>query len=195
MDDKPLSNRQQKTRLAFMNAFLRLILEKPFGQISVTAIANEANYGRWAFYQYFDSKEDVAWATFVYWMTELDNALVTAFKHLESPYREYESWRMIFQAFDQQKHIFRRMDSSVIPEWHLRAKELLVQQFLGHLQDGHFALMVGVRPEIAARLYVVGLMELLEHWGRNPDLGDIESLVDEFFIFIFNQPPPKSAQK
>lgn len=188
-----LSNRQQKTRLAFMQALMRLFLEKGLDQISVTDIANEANYGRWTFYQYFDSREDVAWATFIYWMTQLDTYVVAAVQHLESPQREYESWRIIFQEFHRQRSFFTRLDSVMTSEWYARAKEFLTQQFLGHLQAGHFKLMEGVRPEIAARLYVAAIMELLQHWSVKPDLGDGEMLVDEFFRFIFNQPPPGTA--
>lgn len=195
VNDQPLSNRQQKTRLAFMNALFRLVVEKGLDKITVTEIANEANYGRWAFYQYFDSKEEATWATFVYWMTELDTSLVEAVKHLESPQREYESWRLIFQAFQQQRHFFTRLDSLIASKWYIRAKEFLIQQFLGHLNAGHFALMDGVRPEIAARLYVACIMELLEYWGRTPEAGDADTMVDEFFTFIFNQPAPKSARK
>lgn len=77
-------------------------------------------------------------------------------------------------------------------ERHARGKEFLIQQFLQHIKEGHFALMDGVRPEIAARLYVAAIMELLEYWGRNPELGDVDTLVDEFFTFIFNQAPPRS---
>jgi AcrR family transcriptional regulator len=194
-NNTPLSPRQQKTRLAFMSALLRLVIARGLDRITVTDIADEANYGRWAFYQYFESKEDAAWATFVYWMKQLDAHLINAVQHLESPYREYESWRLIFQAFYQQKHFFMRLDSTLMSLWRTRAKEFLVQQFLGHLRSGHFRLMEGVRPEIAARLYVVAIMELLEHWGRTPELGDTQSLVDEFFVFIFNQPPPKSPYK
>ncbi|HEX2619372.1 MAG TPA: TetR/AcrR family transcriptional regulator [Phototrophicaceae bacterium] len=192
--DTTLSKRQQKTRLAFMDALLTLVVEKGFDQITVTDIANEANYGRWTFYQYFDSKEEAAWATFVYWMTQLDTYLVAAVQHLDSPYREYESWRLIFQAFHQQKSFLMRLDSVFASRWYVRAKDFLVQQFLNHLREGHFKLMDGVRPEIAARLYVVALMELLEYWGRTPELGDLDTLVDEFYIFIFNQPPPPPRQ-
>lgn len=177
-----------------MQALMRLFLEKGLDQISVTDIANEANYGRWTFYQYFDSREDVAWATFIYWMTQLDSYLIAAVQHLESPRREYESWRIIFQEFQRQRHFFMRLESIMTSEWHARAKEFLIQQFLGHLHAGRFQLMQGVRPEIAARLYVVAIMDLLEYWGRTPDLGDGETLVDEFFTFIFNQAPPKSLE-
>jgi AcrR family transcriptional regulator len=191
MNTESLSKRQQKTRLAFMNAFLRLVIERGLDQITVTDIANEANYGRWAFYQYFESKEDVAWATFVYWMNQLDAHLIAAVQHLPPPQREYESWRIIFQAFHQQRQFFTRLDSLIFTRWYGQAKEFLVQQFLQHLMKGNFALMEGVRPEIAARLYVVAIMELLQYWGRTPDLGDSDALVNEFFTFIFNQPPPK----
>ncbi len=195
LNNQSLSRRQEKTRLAFMDAFLRLVIEHGLDHISVTDIANEADYGRWAFYQYFESKEDVAWETFVYWMTQLDTYVVQAVSHLQSPQREYESWRIIFRAFQQQKDFLTRLDSLIASKWHVKAKEFLFQQFFQHLRNGHFALMDGVRPEIAARLYVVALMELLEYWGRNPDLGDADKLVDEFFSFIFNQVPPKHDKK
>jgi AcrR family transcriptional regulator len=191
LSDKSLSKRQEKTRIAFMNALLRLVIDRGLDRVSVTDIANEANYGRWTFYQYFDSKEDVAWATFVYWMTQLDTYLLATVKHLESPHREYESWRIIFRAFQQQKAFIMRLDSIIASKWHAQAKEFLIQQFLQHVYDGHFALMDGVRPEIAARLYVVAIMELLEYWGDHPDIGETDALVGEFFTFIFNQAPPQ----
>lgn len=174
-----------------MEALLRLVVERGIDGITVTDIANEANYGRWAFYQYFDSKEAAAWETFVYWMTQLDAFLVAAVEGLPSPQREYESWRLIFRAFHQQRAFFTRLDSLVNSEWQAKTKDFLYTQFLDHLREGRYALMEGVRPEVAARLYVTALMELLVFWGRNPDLGDIDTMVDEFYTFMFNQPPPK----
>ena len=83
------------------------------------------------------------------------------------------------------------MDSIFGSKWEMTAKEYLVAQFLAHLEAGNFRLMEDVRPEIAARLYVVAIMELLEHWGRHPEIGTAQSLADEFFVFIFKQAPPK----
>lgn len=178
-----------------MTAFLQLVIEHGLDQITVTDIANAADYGRWTFYQYFESKEDVAWETFVYWMTQLDQHILASVAHLPSPSREYESWRLIFQAFRQQRTFFLRLESILISKWYVRAKEYLIHQFLAHLNAGHFLLMEGVRPEIAARLYVTALMEMLEHWGRNPQLGDTEAMVNEFYCFIYNQSPPKTPQR
>ncbi|MBC8098923.1 MAG: TetR/AcrR family transcriptional regulator [Armatimonadetes bacterium] len=195
MNHPPFTNRQQKTRLALLNAFSCLIAQRDFAKISVTDIANEAGYGRWTFYQYFASKEDIAYATFVHWMTQLDTALMAQVTGLASPQREYESWRIIFQAFQYQRISLIRLLSVVERAWYERAKEFLVQQFLGHLVAGHFTLMSGVRPEIAARLYVIALMELLEYWGRMPELGDSDAIADQFFTFIFNQAPPSASSQ
>lgn len=186
-----LSNRQQKTRLTFMNAVLRLVMERGLDDITVTDIANEADYGRWAFYQYFESKEEAVWETFVYWMNQLDEMLIASVTHLESPRREYESWKIIFGAFHQQRQFFAKLESILASKWRTQAKEFLVDQFLQHLHNGNYALMEGVRPEIAARLYVTAIMELLEYWGLHPEIGGSDLLVDEFYTFIFNQPPPK----
>lgn len=193
MGAKQLSNRQHKTRLIFMQAVLRLVVQHGLDRVTVTDIAREADYGRWTFYQYFDSKEDAVWASFVHWMTQLDAYVVATVQHLPAPQREYESWRLLFHAFEQQRAFFVRLDSLMTSVWRERAKEFLIAQFLGHLQAGRFGLMVGVRPEIAARLYVASVMELMEHWAKHPELGDSERLLDEFFIFIFNQTPPSSA--
>src|SRR5687768_2586349 len=100
-----------------MNALLRLVIEHGLDNITVTDIANEANYGRCAFYQYFDSEEDAVWESFVYWMTQLDEMLVASVTHLESPRREYESWRIIFNAFHQQRAFFIRLDSVMASKW------------------------------------------------------------------------------
>lgn len=183
------TKRRQKTRLLFIYAFLRLMEDREIDKITVTDIADEANYGRWAFYQYFQSKEEVAYAAFLHWMTQLDNYVINAIKDFESPQREYESWRIIFRAFEQQKLFFTRLGHLSSAKWKTEVKEFLIQQFLQHLREGHFKLMQDVRPEIAARLYVAAFIEMLEYWRDNPESGDLDALVTEFFIFIFKQPP------
>jgi AcrR family transcriptional regulator len=191
MDHASLSKRAQKTRLAFMHATLCLIVERGFDRVTVTDIANYADYGRWTFYQYFESKEDAIYSAFVLWMNQLDHHLIEAVKDLESPRREYESWRMIFRACQQHRDFLIQLNHADFSAWRDRIKEFLVQQFYGHIQAGRFALMDGVRPEVAARLYVVSLLELLDYWGRSGDPPrDADAIVDEFFMFIFRQAPP-----
>lgn len=191
MQDAIYSKRQQKTRLAFMNAFVHLVMERGFDRVTVTDIANAADYGRWAFYQYFESKEHIALATFEHWMQSLDAQVVNSVRALEPPYREYESWRILITAFDVQRAFLMQLNSVMLSAWRVRAKEYLIAQFQAHIDAGLYRLMDGVRPEIAARLTVVALMELLETWGQNPMMGDSDTLADEFYTYIFNEKPPR----
>lgn len=185
------SSPQHKTRLAFIHALLRLVNQRGLEHISVTEIANEADYGRWTFYQYFRSKEEAAYAAFVHWMTQLDEQLIAQTDGLASPEREYRSWCIIFETFHQYRYLLLGLSHAVPSAWNLKAREFIIAQFTQHLQSGRFRLMAGVRPEIAARLYVMSLVELLEYWGNHPEIGNPQQLVDEFFTFIFNQPPPR----
>ncbi len=191
MDHTVLSKRAQKTRLAFMNAALYLIAERGFDRVTVTDIADAADYGRWTFYQYFESKEEAVFSAFIHWMDHLDSSLIESVKDLDFPQREYASWRIIFQVCAQHRAFLLQLNHAEFAPWRVRIKEYLIQQFLGHIQAGRFALMDGVRPEIAARLYVVSLLEVLDYWGRaDAPLDDMDALVDEFFIFMFRETPP-----
>jgi AcrR family transcriptional regulator len=184
-------HQKQKTRLAFMRAILRLLQTRTFDQITVTDIANEADYGRWTFYQYFTSKEEAAYETFVYWMDDLDQQVVAAVQGLDSPMREYTSWQLLFAAFYEHQAFLMELQRGADILWHRQAKDYVIEQFSQHLYAGRFRLMEGVRPEIATRLYVSAVMELLEYWSYTPSVGDAKALADELFRFIFNQPPPK----
>lgn len=48
-----------ETRLAVVNAFEKLLKEKPFDEISVTQICNEASISRATFYYHFKDKWDI----------------------------------------------------------------------------------------------------------------------------------------
>jgi len=138
MIDHVESKRRQKTRLLFIRVFLQLLRERELDKISVTDIANAADYGRWTFYQYFESKEAVAYAAFLHWMNQLDIQIIAAVKDFESPRREYESWRIIFREFEQQKLFFTRIAKLNTSIWYTYAKEFLIQQFYNICRKGAF---------------------------------------------------------
>ncbi|MGA9572752.1 MAG: TetR/AcrR family transcriptional regulator [Lysobacterales bacterium] len=51
--------RIQRTRTALTDAFFKLVLSKPYGEISVNGIVSTAGVGRSTFYQHFSSKDDI----------------------------------------------------------------------------------------------------------------------------------------
>jgi len=54
-----LDRRQDRTRQAITGAFISLLFERPYGQITVAALIERANVGRSTFYEHFTGKDDV----------------------------------------------------------------------------------------------------------------------------------------
>jgi AcrR family transcriptional regulator len=57
--DSTLDRRQDRTRQAITGAFITLLFERPYGQITVAALIERANVGRSTFYEHFTGKDDV----------------------------------------------------------------------------------------------------------------------------------------
>lgn len=54
-----MDRRQRKTREAIFTAFIALLSEKDFGQITVGEIINQADVGRATFYSHFETKDSL----------------------------------------------------------------------------------------------------------------------------------------
>jgi len=57
--DSTLDRRQDRTRQAITGAFIILLFERPYGQITVASLIERANVGRSTFYEHFTGKDDV----------------------------------------------------------------------------------------------------------------------------------------
>jgi AcrR family transcriptional regulator len=190
MSNNRWQQRQEQTRLDFLQAALQLVLERGYDALTVASIAERANYGRSTFYNYFNDKQEVVWALFEHYMGALDAHIIASVQHLESPEREYVSWQIIFKNIELQRDFFLNLELLGTLTLRQMMKDYLIQQFEGHLKAGRFSLLTEVSPEIAARFYVVTIIELLEYWLKHPDIGSAQDMVDRLFLLIFHQPVP-----
>ena len=194
MNPEPAMNRHQRRtaqiRLDFLNVASELIMEQGYDAVTVTKIAQRADYGRSTFYLHFRDKEDLTWQMLMHHMGLLDEHIRQQVEHLESPYREWRAWQMIFAEIDLQRSFFLQLDGETARRSRQRQKDFLIESFEQQLREGTYSLLLDVPVDISARFVVGALLEILDYWLDHPERGSAEEMAGHLFHLVYRQPPP-----
>ena len=193
MSDIRFQQLKERTYTDFLNAGLQLILDKGYDAVTITEIAQLADYGRSTFYLHFDDKEDLVWALLKNHMTQLDEQILALVAPLESPIREWVAWQAIFAAIDVARPFFVQMEGELSRRLRQWQKDRLIDTFERQLQEGYYSLLIDVPPVIGARFIVGALLEILEYWLYHPEQGNAEVMAGHMFRLVFRQEPPQVA--
>jgi AcrR family transcriptional regulator len=159
----PVTRREQKerTRVALLDAALRLLEGKSFGSLGLREVAREAGVVPTAFYRHFDSME------------ELGLALIDdSFRTLRRMIREARSEPLAYE------HVIRRSVEILVQ--HVHAHELHFRFVARERSSGMPALRQAIRAEI--RLFSSELatdlarFPFLDRWSTE-DLGVLATLI------------------
>lgn len=191
MPDKTLTPAQHKTYTALINAGLELILTQGYENITITDITTHADYGRSTFYLYFDDKDDMAWQLLKYQADQLDAYILDTVAEYLSPQREWQAWVIIFSQIDRQKEFFLKLDGELSVRLRMMQKQYLIQSFEKNLRSGFFRIGIDLPPDIASRFLVGTVLEILDYWLQNPDLGTPEDMASHMYRIVFHESPDK----
>lgn len=75
--------RIERTRLALRNAFFELVLSQPYSRITIADIIAKADVGRSTFYEHYNNKDDLLYASLHWPMTVLASAILPQEKVLD----------------------------------------------------------------------------------------------------------------
>lgn len=100
---RPQQSRSQETSRALRDAFVRLLAEKPYAQVTIREIVLVAGVGLGTFYEYFDSKDALARAC-VHLRTK---ELLQAFKQARARLDRYDLATGIAAGIEAQTRIYR----------------------------------------------------------------------------------------
>lgn len=195
MSNNSITRAQEKTYQALLGAGLQLLLEKGFDNLTVTEITDRADYGRSTFYLYFKDKEDMAWQLLKYQADQMDQFLMKSTAHLASPQREWEAWRLMFETIHQQREFFTHMDGKLSTGLRLVQKQYLNDMFERNLQSGFFRIGIDLPHDIGARFLVGTVLEIMEYWLQNPEMGTPEEMATHMYRIVFHQSPNKSLRE
>lgn len=126
-----MDRRQRKTREAIFSAFIALLSEKDFSQITVSEIINRADIGRATFYLHFETKD--------FLLKELCEEL---FCHIfDAMDEEKDNHRHIFECNAPQSvflHLFQHLqknDNNILTLLSGQNNELFLQYFKRNLRE------------------------------------------------------------
>lgn len=191
MSSNRYEKERERTRLAFLNATLNLILEHGYDVVTVADIAREADYGRSTFYEHFADKEAVTWAILEHHMLTLDEQIGKATLGLYYPHGEWIAWCMIFRDIEKQRPFFLKMDGELSRRLRERQKELLIAGF--EMQYRHYPppFLRDVPADIGARFVIGSALEVLDYWLAHPDIGTADEMAKMLFEMLYRQEPPE----
>ena len=158
----------------FMDALLNLMEERPFSEISVTAICQKADLSRQTFYQLFETKENILDLKF--------NRIFERYVDIISkePYlstRKVADW---FANFLDSEYAFVRM----LVENHLTS--IMVQHFRKYLVEVDKMIISGKRPmQNYAMAFLAGaLAETAAEYVRDTAAPDLRQLSDIIHLIL-----------
>lgn len=183
--------RSAQIRLDFLNAAAELIMERGYDDVTVTEIAQRADYGRSTFYLHFQDKEDLVWQMLQHHMYLLDQRIRASVAQMESPLREWRAWQIIFAEIDQKRAFFLRLDGEMSRRLRQQQKDFLILGFEQQLREGHFSLLLDVPPDLGSRFVVGALLEMLDYWLDHPERGSAKEMAGYLFQMVFRQSPPE----
>jgi len=189
MSKQNLSRQQTRTRKALMSATIRIILRDGYDKLTITAIADEANYTRRAFYLHFKNIDEIIEEICIDWYLSTHDEIMKATAHLPSPQREYVAWRKWVEVYYKNRDFGRQLPLRFSAE-DSRAMRL-ASDTLHHMMD------IGVlhfRDDVSREMLIHNEMRLFSLVHRklknNVNLNDLQAMVNDHFRLMFNQDPP-----
>ncbi len=183
-----MDRRQRKTREAIFKAFIELLSEKHFAQITVCEIIERADVGRATFYAHFETKD--------FLLKELCEEL---FCHIFDTGSENEhSHRHIFSCDAPDSvflHLFRHLqnnDNNILKLLSCPNNELFLQYFrnnLRHLSASQLSLFEERRnPKLPEDFWISHIastfVETVRWWIANGMRESPEILTEYFFLAV-----------
>lgn len=173
--EKKEDRRIRRTRSSIRRAFLELLREKEYGQITVTELSERADINRKTFYAYYSGMEELLW--------EMEKDLLADYEEIcgrtnfylpEFDGRTY--FQEISRIIDANLDILTRLgDLGVLPDLVVRIKDMTVQKFLEKNTSAKD--QTDIRIALTAEFIATGVLAMFSRWTRDQEM-DLDDFVD-----------------
>lgn len=185
--------RREATRRHLMETGMALILQEGYDNVTITRIAEVADYGRGTFYEYFTDKDDLIIQTIETMSVVHEDAINASVAHLDQSQREFQVWVDTFRSFDTYKHIFYSLQGHNISGLMERYIEFRIKRVETALEQGVFAFgaEMNVPTPIIARFLTGAMTEVIRYWlsqNCQPPASDMARMM---FNMLYHTEPPE----
>ncbi len=170
-----MDRRIQKTKKAIFDAFISLLTEKSFEQITINEIADRADVNRSTVYFHFVDKYDL-----------LEQCIDTHIAHLVVSCSSDTPEALMFQTFlylEQNSQVFTTLlNEKGIPAFRNKLIEMVLQRLEN--QDNHTSEDSGIPHEIRSQFLASAVVGVLEWWVMQSMPYKAREMVDYFNLLM-----------
>ncbi len=167
--------RVRRTRSSIRRAFLDLLNEKEYTQITVTELSERADINRKTFYAYYSGMEELLW--------ELEKGLVEDYRGLCDrtdffiPMFDGKAYfQEISRIIDANLEILTRLgDMGVLPDLMVRIKDMTIERFLE--KNTSEEAQTDARIILTAEFIATGALAMFSRWTMDPQMS-LDAFVD-----------------
>ena len=174
-DRKREDRRVRRTRASIRRAFLDLLDEKSYGQITVTELSERADINRKTFYAYYSGMDEL--------LRELEQDLMEDYEEVcaginfSIPGFDGKTYfQEISRIIDANLEIIKRLgDLGVLPDLVVRIKDTTVQKFLE--KNAGAEAETDIRIALTAEFIATGVLAMFSRWTIDRKM-DLDEFVD-----------------
>ena len=173
--EKREDRRIRRTRSSIRRAFLDLLKEKEYGQITVTELSERADINRKTFYAYYSGMEEL--------LRDMEKDLLTDYQDIcdrtdfHIPAFDGRTYfQEISRIIDANLDILTRLgDLGVLPDLVVRIKDMTVQRFLE--KNTSARIQEDIRIILTAEYIATGVLAMFSRWTMDRKM-DLDEFVD-----------------
>ena len=178
-----------KTRKALCDAFLVLLSEKRFEDITVGELCDRAMVRRATFYKHYADKYEF----FSFFIRQYEETFsLDAKEHQKDSLSDYSSFMFgkCIQFLREHREIVRSiLDSNMLPVMLDLFTEEIYRNTLFHIEENKQLLSaLSVTPETLAAFYAGGIMQVTRQWIMSKPQRSVESLSEDFSRILHSFP-------
>ena len=178
--DKSMNPSSRRSRRYITEALLGIMLEKPFGKISITEITEKADVVRRTFYRNFESKEDVI-ETYIYSMFLNLNEQLMKLPDLNA----YDTAKLYFEYMEKHKVFLKLLEENDLFIIVLKVLEDHIDEFNRKFKGDRIEDYDPKFLEYISLFKVAGMWRILKKW-LNDGMQETPEQLASYFDQIVN---------